>query len=221
MRSDAANQVIFLEESKLESVIIQGPPGCGKSTSTWFYALTYALNFPQREVWWVNTGTRQLFVLNENLIKEKKLHVNQQFDLAAVDILVLDGLARSSISDWAPSIAYFQDHTVKVIAISSQKISTSQLSFANRLFEAKAWTLNEYCEACNHGPFFEKVLANLGGIEGREYNVEDKRQLIEEKFTVAGHSARWMFDMTVPEVYTDISKYIRTVDNITWQTYSA
>ena len=55
-----------------------------------------------------------------------------------------------------------------------------------------SWTLEEYCAACSNDDFWSSCYRMFqGGTLGDDVN--RRQQLIENKYTVAGHSARFMF----------------------------
>jgi hypothetical protein len=58
------------------------------------------------------------------------------------------------------------------------------------------------------------VRENLGADPDRQYDERLRRELVERKFTVAGHSARWMFDMTESDVLEEIWQLLRCVDDV-------
>eukprot|EP00978_Attheya_sp_CCMP212_P029659 scaffold106045_cov56-Attheya_sp.AAC.3 len=65
------------------------------------------------------------------------------------------------------------------------------------------WSIDEFKFACQHRPFFEAV--KVCGAFGANGAYEDHEQLLDEKFFVAGHSARYMFTELIADVTTKIA----------------
>jgi len=68
--------------------------------------------------------------------------------------------------------------------------------------QVESWTLDDYKAAMQNASFAEDVEPSLSGLCG------DEDEKLESKFYLAGHSARWMFALTVSEVLNSVCEHI-------------
>ncbi|KAL3671880.1 hypothetical protein V7S43_002548 [Phytophthora oleae] len=81
------------------------------------------------------------------------------------------------------------------------------------LFKVKAWTLEDYKMAMVNDKFFEHVKTKYTDTK-EPVLLEEWKQLLEEKFFVAGGISRYMFDYSVDDVVGLLDNAILAVDNI-------
>lgn len=218
-RKSAEDQIDYMNNSR-STMLIRGPPGCGKSTVAWLYLLNLAEKFPDQYFCWVQAGT----MLNKRIVLhdgKMTLDLVKPMNYAMIDrsraaVLVIDGVTSDDAVQFIPATLSAATNRTKLIWVTSQQLAHSQLKqmLTGDLFEAVPWTVEEYKEACSHNAFFEAVRLNLSAAAGQEYDQAGRDELIDRKFNVAGFCARWMFDMTEGEVLEDIKECLSSVDNI-------
>ncbi|RLN37291.1 hypothetical protein BBJ28_00025671 [Nothophytophthora sp. Chile5] len=86
-------------------------------------------------------------------------------------------------------------------------------------FELSSWTLDEYFAAVEHDEFFLSVqiafdLEMVPGDLNAVPDVAERKKAVEEKFYVAGDSARAMFAQSLADAEADLVGAIKTVRNI-------
>ncbi|KAK1930890.1 hypothetical protein P3T76_013479 [Phytophthora citrophthora] len=80
-------------------------------------------------------------------------------------------------------------------------------------FDLMSWTLEDYKAAMADDEFFEHVKTKFTSTD-ESVPPEEREQLLEEKFYVAGGSARYMFDFSLSEVAASLDKAIAAVEDI-------
>lgn len=217
-RKEHSNIVNFLKGTDICCRVVQGPPGCGKSTAVWTYLLGWAksgkkflwFNMKKSTLTMIDAG--EVFPPTEVLLAELDTYV-----MSGVHTLVLDGLRNADIPTVEPMLKRAIRMNIDVILVASTQVSTKinvrsagikrGVKDKVRKLVVKGWTMKEYEAACEHDLFFNHVLGNLlpEGAERKDtYTPEERRELLRQKFYYAGHSARWMFDFTIAEVVKDI-----------------
>jgi hypothetical protein len=207
----------FLEDDTAQPRVIRGPSGCGKSTAAWRYTVEQARK--GKSICWVN-----LKEWKATYFKDYHLHPPLRFApvvtvvegllTAGLQILVLDGLRDNTMQALSTLIEAAVEREVDLIIVSAQQLPLKGACGGMAVYSAKAWTMEEYVEACSHDPFFSQVLVNLlpsGAVPLAAYSKAERRELLERKWFFAGHSARWMFDRRNAEIVAEIRESLKSV----------
>lgn len=64
--------------------------------------------------------------------------------------------------------------------------------------------MKDYLEISKNPEFFDSVKVILGGLDGRNYEDEERIRLIKDKYFYAGYSARWMLQFPIEDVKADV-----------------
>jgi hypothetical protein len=209
----------FLEDNTAQPRVIQGPSGCGKSTAAWRYTVEQARK--GESICWVN-----LKEWKATYFKDYHLHPPLRFApvvtvvegllTAGLQILVLDGLRDNTMQALSTLIEAAVEREVDLIIVSAQQLPLKGACGGMAVYSAKAWTMEEYVEACSHDLFFSQVLINLlpsGAVPQTTYGIEERRKLLECKWFFAGHSARWMFDRRDADIVAEIRASLERIDD--------
>jgi hypothetical protein len=207
----------FLEDNTAQPRVIRGPSGCGKSTAAWRYTVEQARK--GKSICWVN-----LKEWKATYFKDYHLHPPLRFApvvtvvegllTAGLQILVLDGLRDNTMQALITLIEAAVEREVDLIIVSAQQLPLKGACGGMAVYSAKAWTMEEYFEACSHDLFFSQVLINLlpsGAVPQTTYGTAERRELLERKWFFAGHSARWMFDRRDAEIVAEIRESLERV----------
>eukprot|EP01126_Amoeba_proteus_P023598 TRINITY_DN2369_c0_g6_i1.p1 TRINITY_DN2369_c0_g6~~TRINITY_DN2369_c0_g6_i1.p1 ORF type:complete len:447 (+),score=84.18 TRINITY_DN2369_c0_g6_i1:437-1777(+) len=209
MRESTKALLGFLGTKKRLS-IIEGPPGCGKSSTVWLWACNESHS---EYIRWVHVDELLRFTSCD--MKDSTIFRRTPSDCAEeaisncrADILVVDGVIRKyeqplfKAFDWLE-----QNKERKLILVSSLSVDIKPetiVTWGGAGFFLPSWTLGEYETALESCDLFKSIEMNLP--EG-----DNDREKILNKFYYAGGSARWMFDFNSDEVSSFILAYIEKV----------
>lgn len=198
-------------EGQKTPVLIEGPPGCGKSTTAWQWAMESSQESPDISVRWI-TAAGILITLEHGTIRYEALPTV----IPLTAILFIDGVTQDTAIKWEPVINKAHRAGTQVIIVSSMPLPILKHHVQRKRFTMAAWTQDEYKAACRHDPFFDQVLPNiLANTEQRQetYTAEERDFLVERKYAVAGCSARWEFDMPYQEVIITIDAQLERISD--------
>lgn len=210
-----------LSDFKLTRVIITGPPGVGKSTTAWHCALVYAQK--KSNVCWVNVRTGYFYWLEHEtgviIRSTASMYTSATRPATPPDVLILDGATKEKkhVHTLREVVDMIPESQGLVIIVSSLQSNYEEDFTDYQTIEMTGWTEEEYLEAIKHEPFYKQVLPNLlfsGEVvpEGG-YNQQEREDLVLRKFSIAGYSCRWMFDLSVEAVYNAIDLALKQVSN--------
>ncbi|KAG9408908.1 hypothetical protein AC1031_020820 [Aphanomyces cochlioides] len=183
---------------------INGPPGMGKSITTWLWVCNQVKK--GRSVLWIhvlNCVSERIIRLTPSgayfIVPNDKLSFVED---AEDDIIVLNGLTEDVRELGKRVFSFFKNDHRQAISIASVYVKTNcNDNECLRLssFDMTPGTLDEYYAAVENEAFFTSVQPYL------ETDI-DKKTAINHKFYFAGLSVRWMFGMNRSEVIQDIAK---------------
>lgn len=197
--------------TKFMSLVIEGIPGCGKTSAVWQEFLQFSTDNPHVIVKWVSVAICHMITI-ENGQYKKTAYLNlgaMLSDLGGAGLIVFDGVNLNNWKDLKPLCVTtaLRKETYQVIIGSMQADITSadhSMLKADR-FHLPGWSLEECLAASDSSEFFSSIVVELGGDASKAYTEEERHAMITKKFTVAGRSARWMFDLPLNEAVADIT----------------
>ncbi|KAE9222270.1 hypothetical protein PF004_g12845 [Phytophthora fragariae] len=117
--------------------------------------------------------------------------------------------------DWRPDLCGDIPSIVPSSLESSMPIASAPESNTmqeEQLFTMFSWTLEDYQEALKNDEFFEHVKKKLTAQS--LVTMESRMELLEEKFFVAGGSARMMFDESTESAMGSLLSALATVEDL-------
>ncbi|CAK4378272.1 unnamed protein product [Aphanomyces euteiches] len=202
-------------DSMENGIRIFGPPGIGKSITTWLWACNQVKK--GKSVLWIHVScdTRHHIIRPSprgsfSLVPYDSL---QFIGFAEDDIVVIDGVSNAvdHIALKKEVFSFDVNPNRQAICVASLTFSKTSPEDLERLkissFEAVAWSLEEYYEATENEEFFQRVQPYL--CDG-----DDKKEQIDKKYYFAGCSARWMFGKDVSAVVDNIEKAFKRCGNV-------
>jgi hypothetical protein len=209
-------------------MILQGPPGVGKSTEVWAWACHQAIALKKSVLWvHVDEAMRPLCAMltpkscSWNCLDSDQLR--RLMKTSDVDILIFDGYkstdkCKKAVSFLFPSVGALPQNR-KGIVISSAAAGLNPLHFGAlsrkiRDINFSPWALTSYFEACENKDFFEYVSGTFEGImDASQLTIAERVAYVKEKYYYAGASARWMFECSVREIIEMVERLLNKVDN--------
>jgi hypothetical protein len=187
--------------------MVQGPPGSGKSSMTWVWATQLD------SVCWIHLDEFTAIVCTYGGEKWQKYEESSKEVVNIVEScqshnLILDGIVKDQHADLISfAVAKWCGKGKKLVLVCSLQyvVKTETLQYHEvEVFQMPSWIFEEYKDAYSIEDFKKSIKGDIFP-EG-----EDEEKL-EDKFFVAGGSARWMFQFTVKDAINDIEIQISRV----------
>jgi hypothetical protein len=195
-------------------LLVYGPPGSGKSTATlqWVYSVCKIL--PDVQCLWINCEEHHdagcwkinMSATTGQVVMEKHHMPSKDDKDQFTHLVVLDGVQGVSFEIWKGLINAMAREGTAVIIASSEGVRFRARDSPDILkFEhfVPSWTQQEYYDACGNDEFWDTVYPYFGG--NSDDDIVRRTQLIDSKFDIAGHSARFMFSVLTTHVRRQIS----------------
>lgn len=208
-----------LNDTGDNSLSIDGPPGTGKSTEAWAWALWKAKNDNVTVTWYHLTKNELVKVVVDGSTCEITTGYEAEIkDINASEgsILIVDGVTASKNFDVRSACCNWRRSELGRIFILVSSLSVAIALQENQEakivdFTVGSWTFKQYQDACANEDFFGNVIANLRcpGLE----TVNDKDELLLSKYYFAGGCARWMFEFNYMQWQLDINTHLGKVLN--------
>jgi hypothetical protein len=208
----------------IRAMMIQGPPGSGKSSITWAWACE------QDYVCWIHLDELKGTVCWKDASDSwsKATYSNDSLsafvDSSKSRVLILDGIVKEKHEILlSHAVANWLDVDVgrKLIIVCSLQyvIKTETLKVHNyKTFQMPSWSLEEYTSAYSHVMMKHSITTEIlpeNEVQDEDEKVKDEKdkdkEKLQDKFFVAGGSARWMFQFTVNEVIADIEMHVSRI----------
>lgn len=201
------------------SLSIDGPPGTGKSTEVWAWALWKART-ANVTVAWCHLSKREIKVLTingntETITTMTQVEFKDIFNLA-FSTLIVDGVISGNTFNISSNCCAWRDaeRGRRFILVSSVSLAApvqddKQARINN--FTVGSWSFKQYKDACTNMEFFAQVKDKLRcpGVEA-DANME---QYLLAKYFYAGSCARWMFDFDYNSCMRDVGIHMEKVNN--------
>ena len=206
------------------NVSVDGPPGTGKSTEVWAWALWKAYNFEVEVTWYHITTNRIVKVVIDGSTKRiattDVAKLVEDMEDCNGSILIVDGVKalinsniRQACSFWRSNAVKLQPRRFVLVSSGSTTVAVQEDEEATiSNFTVGSWTLQQYQDACEDEAFFEQVQQNLM-CPGSETVTTNKDQLVLSKYFYAGGCARWMFEFTYIKFLNDFTRHLTKVTN--------
>jgi len=208
--------------SQGKNVLLEGPPGTGKSSLVWGWCLYYASK--GHRVRWVHlqdSGAARLIdfkngFLNSFIVYDRE-NIDALFPPDDVKLLIFDGAMRSTrrAFDIACMAWYIASpKTRQFIGVSSLQFTIKGeilIEYNMQRLHSTGWTLEEYKKACEDNIFYSSIENQLVASITTTKTKEEK---LESKYFLAGHCARWMFFFDHLSVIEDIKIYLSKANNL-------
>ena len=184
---------------------IYGPPGSGKSIAT-FHWVQRVCEMCSTKAYWISCATEnELCWVVEGAdgggsatpatVRLSGATPQTDEDMLDAAVVVFDGIRAETVEKWRGSMNDLVRKGIAVIVVSSEGVrfheGDSQDIMKLEHF-VPSWTLDEYHAACAVDYLWSACYAKFPGGTSND-NVNQRQQLIRNKFAVAGHSARFMF----------------------------
>jgi hypothetical protein len=185
-----------------------GPPGSGKSTAAYAW-MWYTCFMANCKALWIECtqsvdavgGTSKGWCLSRERGKVDvtpitwtgKPTLQELHDLGA-DIVIFDGMREATQGGWGEQLTTLCEEGVAVIIVASEGVSLPEGEIdpiVEIKYRVPSWTLEEYYAACANDTFWKNVYRFVGGLS--TLSGEGRNMAIENKYLMAGHSARFMF----------------------------
>ena len=208
-----------LNDAGDNNLSVDGPPGTGKSTEAWAWALWKAKKDMVTVTWYHLTKRKVVKVLIDGSTGQ----ITTGYDAEIADIknsigsiLIVDGVIASKSFDVSSACCNWRGWETGrrfiIVSSVSEPVALQENEEAKIVdFIVGSWTFKQYQDACADELFFSKVVENLR-CPGLEL-VDDRDQLLFSKYYFAGGCARWMFEFDHSRWQIDFSTHLRKVTN--------
>lgn len=217
------------KKKNLAHGIIYGPPGCGKSLTTFAFVVKKLLNSDCISIWFGGRLTRHCV----QFFKGKKYQLNPTYacqnDLdtfhmvletsSTLQIVFIDNINYKNTGQFKDLIgkclSSVRDKNCCIIFITS--LSSGELSAADTRpshidsFTVPVWSLNDYCAAIRDKSFLTSVKDMLDADMDSTASDEDK---VKAKYHFAGVYCRYMFQFNTATVIKEIQTAILHITSI-------
>jgi hypothetical protein len=202
---------------KSTNLRVTGPPGTGKSTEAWAWALWKAQELKLKVIWFhfgKNRATNAIIDGATNMIASLPYNDLTDIRKSDGDILIADGLTKDNFVAFTQACSTWRDSQNErcFVVVSSVSINVALQEEKEAAIEShrvSSWTLEQYQEACKSDEFYSIVKPKLKA----EGVGDEKDELILAKYVYAGGCARWMFEFSIDDTKLDLKTYLDKVGN--------
>ena len=199
---------------------IGGPPGTGKSTAMWAWALHRAKEHKKCITWFhfsANDVVKAVLDGANGTIKNFSADFEDLADSDG-DVLIIDGVTKGedskkimrACSTWSKQ--HSRNTFFTLSSVSSGKAAAEQNDEARiETWFAPSWGFDQYKAACGHPEFFNAVKDKLRCPSNSDK--DSAEELLESKYFLAGACARWMFDFDHKKCLADVEWHLGKVSD--------
>jgi hypothetical protein len=234
-REDQSKKLLYCRQDTLDllnalngmekGIRIAGPPGSGKSVTTWLWACHQAHVYGKNILWvHVRIGADSVVLLiSSNQASMAVLGLDQIPSFVRSnqsDIVIIDGVTREPMHGICVGAVFNDASNHDRLSVSVASMATKTSPEQDRIagisnFHAKPWSIEEFNDAVTNNDFFEQVepfLLQTGDRRmGKRRGAKFRIKLISRKCYYSGYSARWTLGTSVSDVIEDIGYYLRGV----------
>lgn len=200
-----------------KNLMVEGPPGTGKSTEVWAWAIWVARENKKVVTWFHTDRAKCVKVVIDGQQNNLKIFHNAELSSirnSAGNYLVVDGVTSDKVESILQSCTAWKasnpEFTFIAVTSAAVKIAVEQLEGSSiETFTVASWTFDQYVDACADESFFEEIKINLKCPPYQD--VESKEAMLLSKFECAGGSARWMFEFNYNTWERDFQAHMRGV----------
>lgn len=202
---------------------VRGPPGCGKSSATFRWILSTCEVLRSVKALWIDTsdegGGCWSFGFDQAHGKVDVASSAVPLSAQYVDdthIVVFDGIRKDTLKKWRNLMIDMARTGIFAVAVSSEGArfhegNANDIEHLDHFFPS--WITEEYQQACSDNKFWATRYSFFDNATEND-SVARRNELLEEKFKLAGHSARFMFNRRQRKLENDLSELAKTMGGI-------
>lgn len=201
---------------------VDGPPGTGKSTEVWAWALWKAVENKQKVTWFHFSKKAAIKVVIDGVA----MTISSGYSAEIVDInrsdgsiLVVDGLTKADsvninrgCSAWRHQ-GKLQGESRCFVVVSSVSVTVAleqDREAEIETFTVGSWSLKQYEDACMDDTLYAEVKSKLV-VDGDAEIALGREELILSKYRFAGGCARWMFEFGYVDWLKDFNGHLAKI----------
>ena len=203
---------------------IHGPPGTGKSSAIFVWVSRACWNADTMATWiHCSTTVGEAWTIGRDGEEGPSRATISPVPRCAHDlvdassIVVFDGVRSATLETWRDLMNALARLGVFVIVVTCEVLSFHAGDSQDILkieYSFPSWVMAEYEESCKSDELWRQI-SHVFTTNASAQDTEARRlELLHEKFAVAGHSARFMFQYTVREIVRKLSYEARTMEGI-------
>lgn len=203
------------------SLSVSGPPGTGKSTEAWAWALWKAQQSKVDIIWYHMTKEAIIKVIVSGTTNTMVRYtidcafINVDINEAGGQYMIFDGITKDMYTSVHSSMNVWRNNVDnrEFISVSSQavKVALQEMQEARmQIFKMPSWSFIQLDKACVDDILFTMVRNNLkcpGQSDALDDTGDSKAELLRGKFFYAGGSTRWMFGFSFDEFTNDFNTH--------------
>lgn len=221
--TEAKLRTPFAGESTSRLLQVFGPPGSGKSCATYHWMECICRNLNVNAVW-LSCATQEgeswaiQRIEGTGSVEAERQDVvmTNAADYEGYGVVVFDGIRGTTVDAWRGLMNDLAMLGIAVIVVSSEGVKFHEGDSSNIMkpeHMVPSWIPAEYAAASTDDTFWAAYMNKFDGATVSD-NADRRRELLEEKFAVAGYSARYMYGLTAEQAISQISHDVESMGGI-------
>ena len=210
-------------QAKTRLLQVYGPPGSGKTCATFGWARSVCEKCSGTRALWISCAAEAVkcwSIEREQgtgtvVVREQPTPQNAN-EAGDAMIVVFDGVRPETLNRWRGLMNEIARLGIAVIAVSSEGVlfheGDSQDIYKLQHF-VPSWTLEEALAASNSNVFWQTCYRNFSNAMPND-DATQRNAKVQEKFRIAGNSARFLFDSPESLVEEEIKAKARSLNGI-------